>query len=118
MLLHIDRDGRCGNEDVCPFRPDPAQDDLDRDGRGDRCDADRDDDGVPDEAEDRDGDQVVDHNEDLDGDLNFDPNEDLDGDGHFDLGEDLNANGILDEGEEDSITKIELTKIDYENQLF
>ena len=42
----LDGDGLCANVDVCPGIPDPAQDDADEDGIGDRCDDDVDGDGV------------------------------------------------------------------------
>ena len=42
----LDEDGLCGDVDLCPAIPDPAQDDTDGDGIGDRCDGDVDGDGV------------------------------------------------------------------------
>ncbi|MEA3191565.1 MAG: microbial collagenase [Thermoplasmata archaeon] len=43
-----DHDGVADGADACPDAPDPAQADVDRDGLGDACDPDRDNDGVPD----------------------------------------------------------------------
>lgn len=45
-----DSDGHADALDVCPWMPDPAQEDLDGDGFGDLCDIDRDGDGVADRA--------------------------------------------------------------------
>ncbi|AKU89910.1 thrombospondin type 3 repeat-containing protein [Vulgatibacter incomptus] len=46
--LDSDRDGIPDSCDVCPYVPDPLQEDLDGDGHGDACDDDDDDDGVTD----------------------------------------------------------------------
>jgi hypothetical protein len=48
----MDADGIANDEDNCPDKANPDQDDNDEDGMGDACDPDDDDDGIPDGSDD------------------------------------------------------------------
>ena len=48
-----DGDGICDGKDICPVDPNPEQEDMDLDGKGDACDDDIDGDGWPNEVEEK-----------------------------------------------------------------
>lgn len=50
-MRDTDRDGVCDLRDNCRFVYNPGQADFDHDGRGDRCDPDIDNDGVPNDVD-------------------------------------------------------------------
>ena len=90
--LDDDADGVLDVNDTCPLIPNPAQDDLDQDGRGDLCDDDADGDGfhVNDDCDDFAADVYPDHPEVCDG-------VDNDCSGDVDEGfDDTDADGIAD----------------------